>query len=86
ALKADGLLLLTDVPTAYVNWGTAEARPIRHAAPAELRRLSFAVGSMGPKIEAACRFVETTGGWAAIGALDDAGSLVDHSAGTIIRR
>jgi carbamate kinase len=62
-----------------------DARLIRHAALAELRRLNFAAGSMGPKIEAACRFVEATRGWAAIGALEDAARLVDHSAGTIIR-
>lgn len=86
ALKADGLLLLTDVPAVYANWGQAEAQPIWQTTPPELRRLSFAAGSMGPKVEAACRFVETTGGWAAIGALDEAEHLVDHSSGTIIRR
>jgi carbamate kinase len=83
-LKADGLLLLTDVPAAYINWGTAHARPIRHASPAELKRFNFEVGSMGPKIEAACRFVKATGGWAATG--EDAGRLIDHSVGTIIRQ
>ena len=46
----------------------AFARP---ATPAELRRLSFAAGSMGPKVEAACRFVERTGGDAVIGSLGE---------------
>jgi carbamate kinase len=84
ALGADGLLLLTDVPAVYVHWGTPEARPLRHATPSDLRKLSFDAGSMGPKAEAACRFVEATGGWAAIGALDDAERLVDRSCGTIV--
>src|SRR4051794_25105833 len=61
-LSADALLLLTDVPAVQVGWGTADARAIAEATPKELRRLSFAVGSMGPKIEAACRFAEATGG------------------------
>jgi carbamate kinase len=39
---------------------------------------------MGPKVEAACRFVEATGGIAAIGRLDDAEALLDGKAGTMI--
>ena len=31
--------------------------------------MSFAAGSMGPKVEAACRFAKATGRTAAIGAL-----------------
>jgi len=41
---------------------------------------------MGPKIEAVCRFVEATGGMAAIGRLEGAEALVDGKAGTIITR
>ena len=37
---------------------------------------------MGPKIEAACRFVEATGGIAGIGALDGATEIVRGVAGT----
>jgi carbamate kinase len=51
---------------------------------AEVRRLSFAPGSMGPKVEAACRFVETTGRMAAIGAIEDAAQILAGKAGTII--
>jgi carbamate kinase len=39
---------------------------------------------MRPKVEAACRFVEETGGMAAIGRLDDAEALLERKAGTII--
>jgi len=46
--------------------------------------MKFPAGSMGPKIEAACRFAEQTGAIAAIGRLDDAGPLLDGTAGTTI--
>ena len=83
-LGADVLLLLTDVPAVQAEWGTPGARDIGRAAPDELRRLSFAAGSMGPKIEAACRFVEATGGQAGIGALADARAIVEGERGTLI--
>ena len=51
---------------------------------AELRAMRFAPGSMAPKIEAACRFVEQTGGVAAIGALNDAAKLLTGERGTRI--
>ena len=59
-LDADALVLLTDVPGVESGYGTEHARPIR-ATTTELRALHFPAGSMGPKIEAACRFVEATG-------------------------
>jgi carbamate kinase len=37
---------------------------------------------MGPKVEAVCRFVERTGGTAAIGSLEEIQQLLDGSAGT----
>ena len=80
SLGAGRLLLLTDV--AAVEW---DGRPLRHAYPDELRRLAFEPGSMAPKVEAACRFVERTGGRAAIGALEEAGEVLAGAAGTQIR-
>ena len=65
-----------------VEW---EGRPLAATTPSELRRLSFAPGSMGPKVEAACRFVERTGGDAAIGALDQAAEILAGEAGTAVR-
>ena len=41
---------------------------------------------MAPKVEAACEFVENTGGFAGIGRLKDAESILDQQAGTIISR
>jgi carbamate kinase len=84
AVHAEALLLLTDVESVQENFGTAQARPIRLATPGELRGRPFPAGSMGPKVEAACRFTEATGGMAAIGRLDDAEAMARRKAGTII--
>lgn len=84
-LRADALLLLTDVPAVATDWGTPRARNIRAAPPGVLRAQRFAPGSMGPKVEAACRFVEGGGGLAAIGALADASLLLRGEAGTTVR-
>jgi carbamate kinase len=46
--------------------------------------MDFAAGSMGPKVEAVCRFVNATGKRAAIGTFEDAPGLLDGSAGTTI--
>ena len=83
-LGADALLMLTDVPAVQAGWGTPEARELAHVSPSELRELSFAQGSMGPKVEAACRFVEATGGFAGIGALADARAILQRRRGTRI--
>jgi carbamate kinase len=83
-LDADVLLLLTDVAAVQDGYGTPQAHPIRRATPAELRARNFPAGSMGPKIEAVCRFVEATGKVAAIGRLDDAQALLAGQAGTLI--
>lgn len=83
-LGADVLLVLTDVTHVELGHGTDHARPISRATPAQLRRHEFPAGSMGPKVEAVSRFVDRTGGMAAIGRLDDAGLLLRGESGTII--
>ena len=83
-LDADALLLLTDVAAVQDGHGTPQARPIRRATPAELRQRDFPAGSMGPKIDAACRFAEATGKPAAIGRLSDAQALLTGEAGTLV--
>jgi carbamate kinase len=84
ALEADALLLLTDVAAVMRDFGTPEAAPITRATPAALRREQFPAGSMGPKVEAVCRFVEITGDLAAIGALEDATEILAGKAGTVV--
>ena len=84
AVDADFLLLLTDVAAVWTRWPMAEGTPIGATTPAELRGLTFAAGSMRPKVEAACRFVERTGQRAAIGAIDQAEPMLQGKTGTII--
>jgi carbamate kinase len=81
-LNADRLLILTDVPYVTRGWETEAPAPIPRATPAELRSLEFAAGSMAPKIEAACRFVERTGGEAAIGSLARLSEVAAGCSGT----
>jgi carbamate kinase len=84
AVKADVLLLLTDVNGVVDRFGTASARTIREASPADLRKLDLPAGSMGPKVEAVCEFVERTGRQAGIGALRDAEAILCGKAGTFV--
>jgi carbamate kinase len=81
-VNADLLVMATDVDGVYLDWGGPEQRRIEKVTPAELRNSPFPAGSMGPKVEAACRFVEATGGRSAIGALTDIHEIVSGSAGT----
>jgi carbamate kinase len=83
-IHADALLIVTDVDAVYAGWGTPEQRTIARATPSELAATEFAAGSMGPKVRAACQFVEQTGGTAAIGSIDDAEALLAGTAGTSI--
>jgi carbamate kinase len=81
---ADLFVMATDVDGVYDGWGTPEQRKLDRVTPAELRARPFAAGSMGPKVEAAARFVETTGKRAAIGALDEIEQIVEGRAGTTV--
>lgn len=84
-LGADALLMLTDVDGVQVNWGTPQARRLSEVSVGELAGMTFAAGSMGPKVQAACRFADRTGGIAAIGSLADAAALLEGRAGTRVR-
>lgn len=81
-LDADLLLMLTDVDAVRADFGGPHERPIAAATPGELRNMDFAAGSMGPKVEAACRFAEATGRRAVIASLSDAVRAVRGEAGT----
>lgn len=87
-LGADTLLIVTDVEQVMLDYGTPNARPIGRILSSELRALQeqgqFPAGSMGPKIEAALRFVEQGGRRAVIGSLESAGSALAGETGTQI--
>jgi carbamate kinase len=81
-VEADLYVMVTDVDGVYVDWGTPQQRKLDRVTPEELRSQDFAAGSMGPKVEAAVRFVEHTGKRAAIGGLEGIEGIVDGSGGT----
>ena len=85
-LRADALAIVTDVDAVYDEWGTPEQRAIRRATPEALADAEFAAGSMGPKVKAACSFVEETGGLAVIGSIADTPALLRGEAGTVVTR
>jgi carbamate kinase len=81
-VSADLFVMATDVDGVYLDWGTPRQRRLVRVTPEELAGYQFAAGSMGPKVEAATRFVAKTGGRAAIGSLADITGIVAGTAGT----
>lgn len=84
SLKADLFIIATDVKGIFLNWEQPNQKLIRQTSPAFLRQQKFATGSMGPKVEAACRFVEKTGRTAVVGSLEEIEDLAVGLAGTRI--
>jgi carbamate kinase len=83
-LGADVLMMLTDVDAVYQDWGMPEARALRGISPGVAQRMTFAPGTMAPKMAAACEFVERVGRIACIGHLKDAAAILAGTAGTRI--
>jgi carbamate kinase len=87
-VHADVLVVATDVPAAVLRWGTPQAEPLGQVDVRRMRELAaeghFASGSMGPKVEAACRFVEQGGSRAVIGTLDRILDAVAGTTGTVV--
>ncbi len=88
AVGADCLLLLTGVPQVAVDFGTPQQRSLDCMTLAEaqgyLEEGQFPPGSMGPKIEAAMRFVRAGGGEAIVTSLECAGAAIQGKTGTRI--
>jgi carbamate kinase len=84
---ADVLLILTDVPRAYINYNTPEQQALGTVTRAEMTAYAaaghFKAGSMGPKVAACLRFVEG-GGVAVIGSLIEVVPALAGEAGTRI--
>jgi carbamate kinase len=83
-LEVDLFIMATDANAVYLDWGKPGQRAIRRTSPKSLDSRDFAVGSMGPKVEAALEFAETTGKTAAIGALADLVRIANGEAGTTV--
>lgn len=89
-LGADGFLILTDVEAVIDGYGTGRERPIATIAVADARaRLDageFPAGSMAPKVESLCRFVDATGNLAVVTSIERAHQALKGSAGTRVTR
>lgn len=84
-LDAQLLVIATDVDGVYTDWGTPRQAQLGRVAPAELLGLDLPAGSMGPKVQAACDFAQSTGNEAVIGSLTDIAKIVAGDAGTRVR-
>jgi carbamate kinase len=85
---AHALVIATDVDAAVLRFGRPDAEPLGVVEVSQLRDYAaqghFSSGSMGPKVEAACRFVEEGGTRAVIGRLDRIDAAVRGQAGTVV--
>ncbi len=84
-VEADVLVIATDVPHAILRFGTPEAEPIGRVTVSAMRAYAaeghFAGGSMGPKVEAALRFVENSRREGRAAVITDLDSIIDGIAG-----
>ncbi|MBW1945056.1 MAG: carbamate kinase [Deltaproteobacteria bacterium] len=87
-LGIEVLVILTSVSNVAINFGRPDQRDLHRLGLAELRRYQqeghFVAGSMGPKVEAAIRFLELGGKRAIIGRLEEGLEVITGQAGTHI--
>jgi len=87
-VEADVLVIATDVTHAVLRFGTPDAEPLGRVTVGDLRGYAreghFAGGSMGPKVDAACRFVEAGGSRAVITRLDQIVDAITNDGGTVV--
>lgn len=89
-IKADTLLILTNVKNVYLNFGEKNQEAIEKMSVREAKKYlsegAFPAGSMGPKIEAVMKFLEGGGKKAVIAHLRDFLPALEGKAGTIIAK
>ncbi len=89
-IGANVLLILTDVPYVYLNYGSERQRALKEVKLEEIKKYyedgHFPAGSMGPKVLAAIRFLENGGERAIIADIDHAWEALKGETGTHITR
>jgi carbamate kinase len=89
-LGVDLFVMSTDVDAVYVDFAGPAARPLRIVTDGELRRLrddgQFPPGTMGPKVEAALRFLTGGGREAIVTSPDHLAAALDGRQGTHVIR
>ena len=82
------IMILTAVSQVAINFGKPEQQELGHITVSEAKRYfeegQFPAGNMGPKIEAAIRFIEGGGKRVTIGHLEEAQPALLGKAGTHI--
>jgi carbamate kinase len=90
SVAADQLVIATDVDHMFLRFGASDARALRRIGVADLRAHlaagEFGGGSMAPKAEAACRFVEGGGLRAVVTGLGRIREAVLGEAGTVVEK
>ncbi|TET30045.1 MAG: carbamate kinase [Candidatus Heimdallarchaeota archaeon] len=85
-IDADILMLLTDVSNAYLNYGKESQQKIEKIEKSKMKKIfdegHFAMGSMGPKVESAIRFIENGGKLSIITSPENAIAALDDKSGT----
>ena len=88
-LSADLFVVLTGVPQVYKDWGKPSQQALPSLAAAQARALyeagQFPKGSMGPKIDAALKFVEAGGREVLITDPASLSAALDGRSGTYVR-
>ena len=89
-LKAETLILLTDIEYVYLNYGKKNQKPLKKITIKEattyLKKGHFMEGSMKPKIEASIEFLRREGKKVIITELLSLEKALKNKAGTIITR
>jgi len=87
-IGAEILLMLTDVAKVAINFGRSDQKDLDEMTVTEAERYlaegQFPLGSMGPKIEAAIRFVKGGGEKAIVASLESVRQALAGKAGTLI--
>lgn len=86
SLRIPDLLILSAVERVSVNFGKPQQRELKEVTLSDIKRYQreghFAKGSMGPKVDAAVRHVESGGRRAIIGHLEHAAAALEGRSGT----
>lgn len=84
-IGAQHLLILTDGTHVCLDWGTPQEQKLERVSVNEMKGYHFPAGSMGPKVDACCQFVENTKQHGHIGDLSCALEIIEGKSGTHIQ-
>ncbi|MCG9690231.1 carbamate kinase [Vibrio sp. Isolate22] len=84
-IGAEHLLILTDGSHVCLDWGTPKEEKLENVSVEQMKKYTFPAGSMGPKVDACCQFVEKTKQHGHIGDLSSALEIIEGKTGTHIK-